>query len=132
MSRLIDMGIGYLKEGKELDNAEKYQEALEKYKSGVQAILSGCKYEKNAQRADILRKHATQYLTRAEQIKGMLEKGPKAIPAGQPAAKGAKGGKKDDNPDSPDSGLSGALASAIVTEKPNVKWDDVAGLEAAK
>jgi len=24
------------------------------------------------------------------------------------------------------------LAGAIVTEKPNVKWDDVAGLEAAK
>lgn len=26
----------------------------------------------------------------------------------------------------------GALASSIVTEKPNVKWDDVAGLDAAK
>lgn len=28
--------------------------------------------------------------------------------------------------------LRGALASAIVSEKPNVKWDDVAGLEQAK
>lgn len=28
--------------------------------------------------------------------------------------------------------MQGALAGAIVTEKPNVKWTDVAGLEAAK
>ena len=28
--------------------------------------------------------------------------------------------------------MQGALASAIVTEKPNVKWSDVCGLEAAK
>ena len=28
--------------------------------------------------------------------------------------------------------MKGALASAIVMEKPNIKWDDVAGLETAK
>ena len=28
--------------------------------------------------------------------------------------------------------MQGALSSAIVTEKPNVKWTDVSGLEAAK
>lgn len=28
--------------------------------------------------------------------------------------------------------MQGALSGAIVTEKPNVKWSDVAGLEAAK
>ena len=28
--------------------------------------------------------------------------------------------------------MSGALASAIVTEKPNIKWEMVSGLEAAK
>lgn len=28
--------------------------------------------------------------------------------------------------------LQGALSSAIVTEKPNVRWTDVSGLESAK
>ena len=28
--------------------------------------------------------------------------------------------------------LRGALSGAVVTEKPNVKWDDVAGLDQAK
>lgn len=31
-----------------------------------------------------------------------------------------------------DKKLQGALSSAILHEKPNVKWDDIAGLEAAK
>ena len=35
--------------------------------------------------------------------------------------------KKDEN-----AKLKESLGSAIVTEKPNVKWDDVAGLEKAK
>jgi len=28
--------------------------------------------------------------------------------------------------------MSNALSGAILTEKPNVRWDDVSGLEAAK
>ena len=37
-------------------------------------------------------------------------------------------GDKDDE----DKKLQDALSSAIVSEKPNVRWEDVAGLEAAK
>lgn len=40
--------------------------------------------------------------------------------------------KKDEGGDEEQKKLRGALASAIVSEKPNVKWDDVAGLEQAK
>ena len=39
---------------------------------------------------------------------------------------------RGENDDDEDKKLQGALSSAIVTEKPNVKWDDVAGLEGAK
>ena len=40
---------------------------------------------------------------------------------------------RDDDDDAKEkSKLRGALAGAIVTEKPDVKWDDVAGLEGAK
>jgi vacuolar protein-sorting-associated protein 4 len=43
------------------------------------------------------------------------------------------GGKSDGGDDDADSKkLRGALAGAILTEKPNIKWEDVAGLEAAK
>lgn len=38
----------------------------------------------------------------------------------------------DDDDDADTKKLKGALAGAILSEKPNVKWSDVAGLDAAK
>ena len=38
----------------------------------------------------------------------------------------------DDSEDADTKKLRGALAGAILSEKPNVQWDDVAGLEGAK
>ena len=40
--------------------------------------------------------------------------------------------KEEDDHDPEVKKLRAGLASAIVSEKPNVKWEDVAGLEAAK
>lgn len=40
--------------------------------------------------------------------------------------------RDDDDDDADTKKLRGALASAILTEKPNIKWEDVAGLETAK
>ena len=79
-----------------------------------------------------------QYLSRAEEIRKMLEegKGPKkrASKAGG-SSSGGKGDEDDDDDDSADSEKKkrmGALSDAILREKPNVKWSDVAGLENAK
>jgi len=40
--------------------------------------------------------------------------------------------RTDEDVDADTAKLRGALSSAILTETPNVKWDDVAGLEQAK
>jgi vacuolar protein-sorting-associated protein 4 len=45
-------------------------------------------------------------------------------------AKAGAGGAEEADADKKK--LQGALASAIISEKPNVRWDDVAGLEGAK
>ena len=42
------------------------------------------------------------------------------------------GRKDEDDVDSETKKLRAGLEGAIITEKPNVKWDDVAGLDAAK
>lgn len=44
----------------------------------------------------------------------------------------SKDDKDDDDADAEKKKLRGALSGAIVTEKPDIKWDDVAGLENAK
>jgi hypothetical protein len=43
-----------------------------------------------------------------------------------------EGGGDGDEDDEDKARLRGSLSSAILTEKPNVRWDDVAGLEQAK
>ena len=43
-----------------------------------------------------------------------------------------KGGAPDDDQNAEEAKLEGALANAIVSESPNVSWDDVSGLEGAK
>lgn len=40
--------------------------------------------------------------------------------------------KEEDDEDAEAKKLRGALAGAILSDKPNVKWDDVAGLDTAK
>ena len=51
---------------------------------------------------------------------------------GGTASKQKGDGDDPANDDADKKKLRGALAGAIVTEKPNIKWDDVAGLESAK
>lgn len=45
---------------------------------------------------------------------------------------GLTGVRGDDDVDADTQKLRGALSGAILTETPNVKWEDVAGLEGAK
>mmetsp|Transcript_55927 Transcript_55927/g.77092 ORF Transcript_55927/g.77092 Transcript_55927/m.77092 type:complete len:259 (+) Transcript_55927:283-1059(+) len=77
-----------------------------------------------------------QYMGRAEYIKKqVLDKptGPEPSKGGTGQKKKPQGGEGDKNEDDEEeSKLEGALSNAIVTDKPNVAWDDVAGLEAAK
>lgn len=89
--------------------------------------MTAIKYEKNDRVKDTLKKKAGIYLERAEAIKEMLAQAqePRAVKQGMGGR--SKEGKKDEEED-----LKSSLSSAILSEKPNVKWDDVAGLEVAK
>jgi len=64
-------------------------------------------------------------MKRAEEIQKYLEQPKRVIREGGDE-------RKDKEGDDTNAGLKTALSSAIVTEKPNVKWTDVAGLEIAK
>lgn len=72
-----------------------------------------------------------EYIARAEELKKINSKPKKAAAA---VSGGGGGGKGDDDKGEDDEKhkLRGGLESAILMEKPNVKWDDVAGLEVAK
>jgi len=95
--------------------------------------------EKNEKAKLLVRAKIEEYLARAETLKKHLQrdekKSRKAVSAdGSVNGTGGKGSV--DNPDEdkdPDlKKLRAGLSNAILAEKPNVKWDDVAGLEGAK
>ncbi|RMC16055.1 hypothetical protein DUI87_08264 [Hirundo rustica rustica] len=103
------------------DKAGNYEEAFRLYQHAVQYFLHVVKYEAQGDKAKkSIRAKCTEYLDRAEKLKEYLKKREKTAPkpvkeSGPAEAKGYVFGE-----------------GAIVMEKPNVKWSDVAGLEGAK
>lgn len=72
-------------------------------------------------------------MERAEQLKAILAGSPDAASAGGGAAVAKPGaGDRTDDGDAEKKKLQGALSGAILAERPNIKWSDVAGLEGAK
>jgi len=126
-----------IKQAVTADNEDELEKALSLYRQGLGYFMTGLKYMKNEKSKIAIREKMTQYMDRAEQIKKALEK--KSQPKKKVVKQGVSGkdekkeGKDDDEEKDPDTAkLQSALSSAIVTEKPNVKWDDVAGLDQAK
>ena len=95
--------------------------------------------EKNEKSKVLIRAKIEEYLTRAETLKKHIQaqeenRSRKVVSANGSSStvggKGKEGGDDDQDPDLKK--LRAGLSSAILSEKPNVKWDDVAGLEGAK
>lgn len=132
-SRVLDDALKIVQEAIQLDNDKKYAEAFAKYQSAIERFVHVIKFEKNEKKKEILSNKALEYMNRAEQLKSIVSApsspAPVAGGAGGAAAESKDGGGAGD---AEKSKLRGALAGAIVSEKPNVKWDDVAGLEGAK
>lgn len=85
---------------------------------------------------DSIRAKCLQYLDRAEKLKEYLGKkgGKKPVKDGESSSKDSekKSDEESDSDDPEKKKLQSKLEGAIVIEKPNVKWSDVAGLEGAK
>ncbi|ORZ30597.1 P-loop containing nucleoside triphosphate hydrolase protein [Catenaria anguillulae PL171] len=133
----LGKAIEIVKRATELDADGQYEEAYKQYQNALDYFMTALKYEKNERIKESIRKKFTEYLERAEKLKEFLSKPKPAKKAMATLAVGG-GGKGGDGSDDDESGdadkkkLRGALNSAILTEKPNVLWDDIAGLDAAK
>lgn len=119
----------------ECDKAKKYEEALRYYQNSVQYFLHVIKYEAKGERAEqSIRAKCADYLERAEELKEYLKK-MEQNPPRKPVKESQSDDKGDESGDGEDAEkkkFQNQLSGAIVMEKPNIKWDDVAGLEGAK
>jgi vacuolar protein-sorting-associated protein 4 len=133
----LSKGIELVQKAIDADTATRYEEAYKLYYNGLDYLMLAIKYEKNLKSKELIKSKFTEYLTRAEQLKEHLEKqSSKGGSAQNSASNGATKAKKDgdagDEDDADTKKLRGALAGAILSEKPNVSWEDIAGLEGAK
>lgn len=127
----LNKGIDLIQKAIESDTATRYEEAYKLYYNGLDYLMLAIKYEKNAKSKELLRAKFTEYLTRAEQLKEVLDKQTQQSQGEGNGVRSRKAdGSKDDDDDTKK--LRGALSSSILSEKPNIKWEDVAGLESAK
>ncbi|XP_022667454.1 vacuolar protein sorting-associated protein 4A-like [Varroa jacobsoni] len=130
-NNFLNKAIELVTKATEEDRNKNYAEALRLYEHGVEHFLHAIKYEAQSDKAkESIRSKCMQYLDRAEKLKEHLKSG----------SNGRKTVKEDENGDSSDGNgedsekkkLMSQLEGAIMTERPNIKWSDVAGLEGAK
>lgn len=141
MSANLDRAIEIVQRAIEDDQKQNYDAAYKQYQNALDYFMLALKYEKNEKSKLLIRSKVNEYLARAETLKDHLsqsqeKRARKALGANGMNGGAAGGGKTkdgdDDDVDPEVKKLRAGLAGAIISEKPNVKWDDVAGLEAAK
>lgn len=137
--RFYDKAKEILNDATRLDNAKDFAGALPLYTAGIENMLQGMRFDTDpafASRRATAKTYTESYMKRAEELKKLLKDGAD----GSSATGGGSGGATASRPpgeagagdDAEKEKLKGALAGAIVMEKPDIKWADVAGLEAAK
>ncbi|KAL3752339.1 hypothetical protein ACJRO7_013056 [Eucalyptus globulus] len=144
-SNFKEQAIEYARQAVQEDNAGNYAKAFALYMNALEYFKTHLKYEKNPKIREAITQKFTEYLRRAEEIRAVLEgggggggggggsgssSGGDPAAASRPNARPKDGGEGGD--DAEKEKLRAGLNSAIVREKPNVKWGDVAGLEGAK
>uniref|UniRef100_A0A8C1MTM0 vesicle-fusing ATPase n=1 Tax=Cyprinus carpio TaxID=7962 RepID=A0A8C1MTM0_CYPCA len=118
------------------DQAGNYEEAVKSYQHAVKYFLHIIKREPQGKEGNQkIRDKCKQYLDRAEELQDYLDKKEVTIKLSlslcvfMNMSKNESDGEGDD-PEKKK--FQNQLSGAIVMEKPNIKWNDVAGLEGAK
>eukprot|EP00521_Asterionellopsis_glacialis_P011804 CAMPEP_0195292576 /NCGR_PEP_ID=MMETSP0707-20130614/10181_1 /TAXON_ID=33640 /ORGANISM="Asterionellopsis glacialis, Strain CCMP134" /LENGTH=449 /DNA_ID=CAMNT_0040353075 /DNA_START=168 /DNA_END=1517 /DNA_ORIENTATION=+ len=133
-NKFIPDAIDIVSKAIEADNEGEYEKALSLYRDALGRFTLGLKYEKNEARKKLVIERVEGYMKRAEELRDHLNKQAELDKDGGKGGTGmkSKDDKDDDDDDKEKAKLRGALSGAIVTEKPDVQWSDVAGLTSAK
>ena len=119
-SNLYARAQHFAKMAVEADNNGKYGEAINHYLQAAEILVEMTKFTSNPRLVETYKSRAKSYVARAKDLKKQVKK------SSRPARTG-KGGGEDE-----ESELDEALMDAIITEKPDVTLDDVAGLDDVK
>ncbi|KAH9994486.1 AAA-domain-containing protein [Russula vinacea] len=138
----LDRAIELVQVAIDEDKKQNYPEAYKQYQNALDYFMLALKYEKNERSKTLIKAKIGEYLGRAEQLKEHLSQtgekrarraiGANGMANGGPGGEGKKKDDEDGDQDPEVKKLRAGLTSAILVDKPNIRWDDVAGLEMAK
>ncbi|KAL3074731.1 hypothetical protein niasHS_014176 [Heterodera schachtii] len=134
MTTALQKAIELVTKATEEDKNKNYEEALRLYTGSCEYFMHALKYECQADRQkETIRLKITEYMNRAENLKAFLRDGGERTKRARPV----KENEKDSSGDEADASdenkkFQKAMSKAIIVEKPNVGWEDIAGLEDAK
>jgi len=132
-SKLYQFAVQTAKEAVALDSQGKYRQAINKYQRAAEILMQFMKYNKNPQMRMLCQKNIEEYVERAKILKSYLGGPQRARPSIAPGVSGdADADKSEIGVSSEEQELIDMISGTIVTESPNVKWNDIAGLENVK
>jgi len=129
----LQKAIQFVQQATDKDNSKEYAEAFRLYQLSLEYFMTALKYERNEKTKLTIKQKMAEYIARAEKLKEFLDKKQPVATGGGPSkgiGSGAKAGNDEDSEENKK--LKDSLGGTILKEKPNVKWDDVAGLYGAK
>ena len=105
----------YATQAQQADKNEEYPKSVRMWENAIKTLNQLIRIDPNKYNVDAYKKKVEEYTEIMEKVKKKKVAEP-------------EGGKKD----SEDDKLQKQLSGTLITETPNVKWEDVAGLEKAK
>jgi vacuolar protein-sorting-associated protein 4 len=114
---MLQQASNYAKKALQYDQARRYKEAINNYLNAATVLQKLITLEQSNDMRNLYYRKAREYLARATELKEIAKK-PVSV-------------DKDPSEKSEDE-IEAAIEETIVGEKPNIAWDDVAGLVAAK
>ncbi|MFX1518833.1 MAG: AAA family ATPase [Promethearchaeota archaeon] len=114
---MLQQASNYARKALKLDQARRYKEAITNYLNAATVLQKLITLEQSKEMRDLYYRKAREYLARATELKEIAKK-PVSVDR-------VEGDKSEDE-------IEAAIEETIIGEKPNVAWEDVAGLVAAK
>jgi vacuolar protein-sorting-associated protein 4 len=103
-----------------LDQGGQSQQAVRYYVNAAEQLQKLINFTDDPSMKNLYYQKAMEYILRVKEIRGIIEPS-----ESRPSSSAAASSEAEDE-------IESAISSVIVREKPNVKWEDVAGMESAK
>lgn len=139
-SRLFKAAIALAQQAVALDQARKKAEAIAKYTEAADILLKFIKFNKNPQLNRLCEQKITEYINRARALKGLprrkiprktIKRESDASSLATTPDQGRKAEAEEELTEE-EQKIRESVSETVISETPDVTWDDIAGLEGAK